>query len=128
MIVQKLTAQADHAKAVLQEIADSIQQLKSERSEMLARKVHAEARLQVSEVLRQSGRTSPDVDLALEHAREAILQREHEAAVETTLGHANTEDLSFSTLRREGQTAEDTQMLAVLKREIGIRQESTARD
>lgn len=126
--VQKLTAQADHAKAVLQETADSIQQLKSERSEMLARKVHAEARLQVSEVLRQSGRTSPDVDIALEHAREAILQREHEAVVETTLDHASTEDLSFSVLRREGQAAEDAQMLAALKREIGVHQESAARD
>jgi phage shock protein A len=126
--LQKLTAQADHAKADLQEIADSIQQLKSERSKMLARKVHAEARLQVSEVLRQSGRISPDVDIALEHAREAILQREHEAVVETTLDHASTEALSFSTLRRKGQTAEDIQMLAALKQEIGIRQESTRKD
>jgi len=126
--LQKLTDQADHAKAGLQEIADNVQQLKSERSEMLARKVHAEARLQVSEVLRQSGRTLPDVDIALEHAREAILQREHEAAVETTLDHASTEALSFSTLRREGQTAEDIQTLAALKQEIGIRQESTRKE
>ena len=126
--MQKLTAQADHAKADLQEIADSIRQLKSKRSEMLARKFHAEARLQVSEVLRHSGRTSPDVDIALGHAREAILQREHEAVVETTLDHASTEDLSSSTLRREGQTAEDRQMLAALKQEIGLRQESNKKD
>lgn len=118
--LQKLTEQTAQAKGALQELADSIQQLKSERSEMLARKAHAEVRLQLSDVLRQSVGGSPDADIALEHAREAILQLEHEAAVETTLDHASTEDLPLSTLRREGQAAEDTQMLAALKREIGV--------
>lgn len=126
--LQKLTEQTDHAKAALQEITDHIRHLKGERSEMLARKVHAEARLQLSAVLRQSVGTAPDADIALEHAREAILQLEHEAAVETTLEQASTEDFSLSTLRHEGQAAEDAQMLAALKREINVRQESNRVD
>jgi phage shock protein A len=126
--LQKLTAQADHAKTALQKIADSIQQLKSERSEMLARKVHAEARLHLSDILHESVKASPDTNIALEHAREAIQQLEHEAAVETTLDHSSASDLSFSTLRREGRAAEDAQILAALKRGLGIHQESTARD
>src|SRR5262249_17276399 len=52
--LQKLTEQSDHAKSSLQELADDIQHLKGERSEMLARKVHAEARLQLSAALQQS--------------------------------------------------------------------------
>lgn len=124
---QKLTTQTDQAKAALQDLAGSIQQLKSERGEMLVRKVHAETRLQFSDVLRQSPIPPQDADLALEHARDAILQLEHEAAIETTLDHISSEDFSLSTLRRESQAAEDAQRLAALKREIGDRREKDAR-
>jgi phage shock protein A len=124
--LRKLTEQTAQAKRALQELAGSIQQLKGERSEMLARKVHAAARLQLSDVLHQSVGTSLDSNVALENVREAILQLEHEAAVETILDHPSTEDLSFSTLRREGQAAEDAQTLAALKREIGVHQEKIA--
>jgi phage shock protein A len=124
--LRKLAEHTEQAKGALQELAERVQQLKSERSEMLARKVHAEARLHLSEVLHKSVGGAPDADIALEHAREAILQLEHEASVETTLTPTSAEDFSVSTLRREGQAAEDAQTLAALKREIGIRRETSA--
>ncbi len=116
--LKNLTAQTDQAKNALQELAGSIQQLKNERGEMLARMVHAEVRLQFSNVLRHAAVPSPETDLALEHAREAILQLEHEAAIERTLDHTNSEEFSLVTLRHESQAAEDAQALAALKREI----------
>ena len=112
--LQKLAQDTEQTKTALQDIAESIQQLKNERSEMLARKVHAEARLQVSETLRHAIIPSPDTDIALEHAREAILQLE---AIETDVAPTSTEDFSVSTLRREGHAAEDAQTLAAFKRE-----------
>jgi phage shock protein A len=126
--LQKLTAQTDHAKAALRELAESVRQLKSERGEMLARKVHAEARLQLSAALRQSAGTAPDADVALEHAREAILQLEQGVAVETALEQISIQDLSLVTLRCEDQAAEDAQILAAFKQKIRVPQESDRTD
>ena len=115
----RLSAQADSAKQGLGEHAKAIKQLKGEREEMLARKQHAIARLQVASALQQSTGDFTASDQALENVREAIVRLEHSADMDVEPVDTAPGDVSLATLRREAEDRADDQALDELKRRLG---------
>jgi phage shock protein A len=77
--LEKISAQAEDAKSGLIAFQAEIEKLKRERTEMLAKKANADARIQIQETL---DGLSTDADIkALENVRESIQKRAAEADV-----------------------------------------------
>ena len=115
----RLTAQAASAKEGLAEVRKSIEHLKQERDEMIARKTHAEARLEVAEALQQSSGSFAAADEALENVRESIVRLEQEADLD--LDAEASGEISMIQLRREAEERADRAALDTLKMELSGR-------
>lgn len=77
--LEKISAQAEDAKSGLLAFQSEIEKLKREKTEMLAKKANADARIQIQETL---DGLSTDADIkALENVRESIHKRTAEADV-----------------------------------------------
>jgi len=112
---QRLQAQADTAKQGLTKVAQSIGKLKQEKSEMLARKVHAEARLEVAHAMRESNVDLGQTFSALENVRESIERLEQAADLDGEMGTGDETELSLGQLRKLAQEREDREELERLK-------------
>lgn len=116
---QRFGEQATKAKHGLQDVVASVSKLKAERIEMLARRSHAMARLQVREALGdafEAGQIA-HLDSALGNVREAIERLEHEAGLSEE-SEELAEGVSMASLRKEATDAADREALLVLKREV----------
>jgi len=117
---RRLDAQAVSSKVGLAEVRKSIEHLKQERDEMLARKAHAEARLEVAQALQQSSGSLAAADEALENVRESIQRLEQQADLDLD-GDARGGDISMAQLRREAEERADRAALDTLKMELSGR-------
>ena len=114
----RLGEQTETAKETLADVRKAIGHLKQERDEMLARKQHAMARIQVASVLQESLGDMGTTDQALENVRESILRMETQAGLDSEPMEANGE-VSIATLRREAADESDREALSELKLRLG---------
>lgn len=112
----RVQVQADEAKEGLRQLADAIRRLKEERTEMLARKAHAMARIEVAETLRAASGDFTASGQALENVREAIARLEYQADLGHEADHEGVGDVSLSELRRSAEDEADLAELEELKR------------
>lgn len=112
---ERITIQAEAAKQGLREVGDSIRRLKQERTEMLARKANALARIEVADILERSTSDLSTTNQALENVREAITRLEYRAELEVNDDFELNGELSLAELRRSFEDEEDLAELAVLK-------------
>jgi len=117
----RLIAQAASAKEGLAEVHKSIEHLKQERDEMVARKAHAEARLEVAEALQQSTGSFAAADEALENVREAIVRLEQDADLDLDDDARIGGEVSMAQLRREAEDRADREALDALKDQLAAR-------
>lgn len=117
----RLEDQADSAKEGLGELKKAIHRLQAERTEMLARKQHAVARLEIATALEQTHGDFASADQALESVREAIARLEHRAEIGSVSGDelGLDSDISMVELRRSAEDEQDVAELQALKRELG---------
>ncbi len=87
----RLDTQVENSKEGLRELAKAIGQLKSECTEMLARKANAEARLEINTALQKSRGNFAHLDSGLESVRESIMRLETAA----DLDDVSTQDENF---------------------------------
>ena len=116
---ERLLAQAESAKEGLAEVAKAVKHLKAERSEMLARKTHAVARLEVASALQQSNGNFAATDQALENVREAIVRLEHRADIGVEADFDASGEVSIAALRRAEEDESDEMALTALKHRLG---------
>ena len=94
------TQQIDSAKEGLQKLAKSITELKAEQAKMEARRKHAQARIQASQVLQSHMKLGID-ETALGRVRDAVEELEAKAGLAEEPAAKPKESLSISTLRKE---------------------------
>jgi phage shock protein A len=97
------------ARQSIQENHESVEKLRRERMELLARKAHAEAQLRIQELGRNANPSHHDT-AAVERVREAVEELESVASIEQYAEPASDTKLSLNKLRedqaREGATSE----------------------
>ncbi len=113
------------AKENLKELATAVRKLKSERDEMMARKVNAHARIEVASILDTTRENGFAADDALENVRESILRLEHRANLQLGEDSASgeSEDLdsvSFVGLRREAEDVAASEELDAMRMRLGL--------
>ena len=121
--LQKVSAQAEDAKSGLVQFQGEIEKLKREKTEMLAKKANAEARIQIQETL---DGLSTDADIkALENVRETIQKKSAEADV---AGEIRGESLDEKLAKIKAKTANASAkaQLAELKRQSAAKKEAAA--
>lgn len=121
--LDKVSAQAEDAKSGLIQFQGEIEKLKREKTEMLAKKANAEARIQIQETL---DGLSTDADIkALENVRETIQKKSAEADV---AGEIRGESLDEKLAKIKAKTANASAkaQLAELKRQAAAKKEAAA--
>jgi len=104
------------AKQHLDDVTTAIRKLKRERTEMLARKAHAEARLKTLEALEAAGSRSTAQAGALATVRDAIEELETSAGLSQKLD-TNENPLSIEALRESSRREEDKEELQRIKQQ-----------
>lgn len=113
--LEKVSAQADDAKAGLVAFQGEIEKLKREKHEMLAKKANAEARIQIQETL---DGLSTDADIrALENVREGIDKLQAEADVGAELDDSNL-DAKLDEIKAKTATASARSQLDEMKKQM----------
>ena len=97
---EELTNRIKAAQASMAECHASIEKLRRERTEFLARKAHAEAQLRIQELSRTSSPSHTDT-AAVERVREAVEELESVASIEPHLEGDGSEEISLKVLREE---------------------------
>ena len=119
---ERLRQQSEDSKTSLGELVVAIRKLQQERDEMVARKQHATARLQIASAvqntLQQNSTGAQRIDTALENVRESIVRLETQAGL--ALEHHRTEDeVSLAELRKQAEEDADKEALTAIKRRLG---------
>ena len=113
--LEKVSAQADDAKAGLVAFQGEIEKLKREKHEMLAKKANAEARIQIQETL---DGLSTDADIrALENVREGIDKLQAEADVGAEIDDSNL-DAKLDEIKAKTATASARSQLEEMKKQM----------
>lgn len=113
--LEKVSAQADDAKAGLVAFQGEIEKLKREKHEMLAKKANAEARIQIQETL---DGLSTDADIrALENVREGIDKLQAEADVGAEIDDSNL-DAKLDEIKAKTATASARSQLDEMKKQM----------
>ena len=113
--LEKVSAQADDAKAGLVAFQGEIEKLKREKHEMLAKKANAEARIQIQETL---DGLSTDADIrALENVREGIDKLQAEADVGAEIDDSNL-DAKLEDIKAKTATASARAQLDEMKKQM----------
>jgi phage shock protein A len=97
---EELTGRIKAAQASMAESYASIEKLRRERTEFLARKAHAEAQLRIQELSRTSSPSHTDT-AAVERVREAVEELESVASIEPHLEVDGSQEISLRLLRKE---------------------------
>ena len=113
--LEKVSGQADDAKAGLVAFQGEIEKLKREKHEMLAKKANAEARIQIQETL---DGLSTDADIrALENVREGIDKLQAEADVGAEIDDSNL-DAKLDEIKAKTATASARSQLEEMKKQM----------
>ena len=96
----ELTNRIKAAQTSMTESHASIEKLRRERSEFLARKAHAEAQLRIQELSRGTSPSHNDT-AAVERVREAVEELESVASIAPHLETGVSQDISLASLREE---------------------------
>ena len=113
--LEKVSAQADGAKAGLLAFRGEIEKLKRDKHEMLAKKANAEARIQIQETL---DGLSTDADIrALENVREGIDKLQAEADVGAEIDDSNLE-AKLEDIKAKTATASARAQLDEMKKQM----------
>ena len=113
--LEKVSGQADDAKAGLVAFQGEIEKLKREKHEMLAKKANAEARIQIQETL---DGLSTDADIrALENVREGIDKLQAEADVGAEIDDSNL-DAKLDEIKAKTATASARSQLDEMKKQM----------
>ena len=113
--LEKVSGQADDAKAGLVAFQGEIEKLKREKHEMLAKKANAEARIQIEETL---DGLSTDADIrALENVREGIDKLQAEADVGAEIDDSNL-DAKLDEIKAKTATASARSQLDEMKKQM----------
>ena len=119
----QVTSQADEAKKGLQEFQAVIEKLKREKSEMLAKRATAEARIKIQSTL---DGMSTDADIkALENVRESIHKLAAEADVKGEIKGASL-DTKLADIRAKTANAGAKSRLEEMKRQMAAQKASAA--
>lgn len=119
--LDKVSSQAEEAKGGLITFQGEIEKLKREKSEMLAKKATAEARIQIQETLEG---LSADADIkALENVRESIHKKQAEADVGAEVKGSSLDDKLAKIKAKTGNVAARAQ-LEELKKQAAARREA----
>ena len=113
--LEKVSAQAQDAKAGLVAFQGEIEKLKREKHEMLAKKANAEARIQIQETL---DGLSTDADIrALDNVREGIDKLQAEAEVGNELSEDSL-DTKLEEIKAKTATASARSQLDEMKKQM----------
>ncbi len=113
--LEKVSVQAEEAKAGLVAFQGEIEKLKREKHEMLAKKANAEARIQIQDTL---DGLSTDADIrALENVREGIDKLHAEADVGAEINDANL-DAKLDDIKAKTATASARAQLDEMKKQM----------
>lgn len=113
--LEKVSGQAEDAKAGLVAFQGEIEKLKREKHEMLAKKANAEARIQIQETL---DGLSTDADIrALENVREGIDKLQAEADVGAEIDDSNL-DAKLDEIKAKTATASAKAQLDEMKKQM----------
>ncbi len=116
--LEKIKVQAEEAKAGLIQFKSEIDKLKREKTEMLAKKANAEARIKINETLNG---LSTDADIkALENVRESIEKKEAEADINAEL-QGSSLDTKLAKIRAKTGSAAARSQLDQLKKELAAK-------
>ncbi len=116
--LEKVSAQAEDAKAGLVAFQGEIEKLKREKHEMLAKKANAEARIQIQETL---DGLSTDADIrALENVREGIDKLQAEVDVGAELNDSNL-DAKLDEIKSKTATASAQAQLDEMKKQMAAK-------
>jgi phage shock protein A len=119
--LEKVSAQAQDAKAGLVAFQGEIEKLKREKHEMLAKKANAEARIQIQETL---DGLSTDADIrALDNVREGIDKLQAEAEVGKELSEDNL-DTKLEQIKAKTATASARSQLDEMKKQMAAQKAS----
>jgi len=121
--LEKVSAQAEDAKSGLVQFQGEIEKLKREKTEMLAKKANAEARIQIQETL---DGLSTDADIkALENVRETIQKKTAEADVAGEIRGESLDD-KLAKIKAKTANASAKAQLAELKRQSAAKREAAS--
>ena len=116
--LQKVRAQAEEAKSGLIQFQAEIEKLKREKTEMLAKRANAEARIKINETLNG---LSTDADIkALENVRENIEKMEAEADISSEL-QGTSLDAKLKKIQAKTGNAAARNQLEQLKKEMAAK-------
>jgi phage shock protein A len=116
--LEKVSAQAEDAKAGLVAFQGEIEKLKREKHEMLAKKANAEARIQIQETL---DGLSTDADIrALENVREGIDKLQAEADVGAEVNDSDL-DAKLDEIKSKTATASAQAQLDEMKKQMAAK-------
>ena len=115
MELEKVSAQAEDAKAGLVTFQGEIEKLKREKHEMMAKKANAEARIQIQETL---DGLSTDADIrALDNVREGIDKLQAEADIGSEMSESNL-DAKLAEIKEKTTAASARNQLDEMKKQM----------
>ncbi len=121
--LEKVSAQAEDAKSGLLQFQSEITKLKREKTEMLAKKANAEARLKIQESL---DGLSTDADIkALENVRESIHKSQAEADIGSEI-KGESLDAKLAKIKSKAASASARSQLEEMKRQMAAKKEAAA--
>ena len=121
--LEKVSAQADDAKAGLVAFQGEIEKLKREKQEMLAKKANAEARIAIQDTL---DGLSTDADIkALDNVREGIQKLQAEADIGTEIA-GNSLDAKLRSIKERAANSSAKSQLEDMKRQMAARRSAAA--
>lgn len=117
--LEKVRVQAEEAKSGLIQFQAEIEKLKREKTEMLAKRANAEARIKINETLNG---LSTDADIkALENVRENIEKMEAEADISSEI-QGTSLDAKLKKIKAKTGNATARNQLEQLKKEMAAKQ------
>lgn len=121
--LEKVSGQAEEAKSGLIQFQGEIEKLKREKTEMIAKKANAEARISIQETL---DGLSTDADIkALENVRETINKKAAEADVAGEIKGESLDD-KLKKIKAKTANASAKAQLAELKKQAAAKKEAAA--
>ncbi len=121
--LEKVSGQAEEAKSGLIAFQGEIEKLKREKTEMIAKKANAEARISIQETL---DGLSTDADIkALENVRETINKKAAEADVAGEIKGESLDD-KLKKIKAKTANASAKAQLAELKKQAAAKKEAAA--
>lgn len=116
--LEKISGQAEEAKSGLIQFQSEIEKLKREKTEMLAKKANAEARVKIQETL---DGLSTDADIkALENVRESIQKKAAEADIGSEI-QGDSLDQKLARIKTKAASATAKSQLEEMKKQLAAK-------